>query len=57
MIYSELNDYDNIIPILEKLILNYPKKQYWLHLTAIYAEKKWMTKHFPLITQLTHRKC
>ena len=39
VIYSELNDYDSIIPVLEKLILNYSKKQYWMHLAAIYSEK------------------
>lgn len=40
VIYSELNDYDSIIPVLEKLILNYSKKQYWMHLAAIYSEKE-----------------
>ena len=40
VIYSELNDYDSTIPVLEKLILNYSKKQYWMHLAAIYSEKE-----------------
>ena len=37
--YSELKDIDNVINVLEKLIANYPKKRYWMHLAAMYSEK------------------
>lgn len=39
VLYNELNDTDNVIRVLEKLIVNYPKKQYWLHLAGMYSEK------------------
>lgn len=37
--YTELKDYDNVIKVLHKLIANYPKKQYWMHLAGMYSEK------------------
>jgi tetratricopeptide (TPR) repeat protein len=40
VLFNELNDYDNVIVVLEKLILKYPKKQYWMHLAAMYGEKE-----------------
>ena len=39
VIYNELKDYDNVIKVLEKLIVVYPKKQYWMHLAGMYSEK------------------
>ncbi|MEX0941724.1 MAG: tetratricopeptide repeat protein [Pseudomonadales bacterium] len=38
VIYNELKDYKSVINVLEKLIVNYPKKQYWMHLAGMYAE-------------------
>ncbi len=40
VLYNELNDVDNVINVLEKLIVNYPKKQYWMHLAGMYSEKE-----------------
>ncbi|MFT4631214.1 MAG: tetratricopeptide (TPR) repeat protein [Candidatus Azotimanducaceae bacterium] len=39
VIYNELKDNDNVINVLEKMIVVYPKKQYWMHLAGMYAEK------------------
>jgi len=39
VLYNELEDVDNVIDVLEKLIINYPKKQYWMHLAGMYGEK------------------
>ena len=41
ILYSELNDTDNVIRVLETLIVHYPKKQYWMHLAGMYGEKEW----------------
>lgn len=38
VIYNELEDYPAVISVLEKLIVTYPKKQYWMHLAGMYAE-------------------
>ncbi len=40
VLYSELKDIDNTILVLEKLIVAYPKKQYWMHLAGMYSEKE-----------------
>lgn len=40
ILFNELEDYDNVINVLEKLIVHYPKKQYWMHLAGMYAEKE-----------------
>ena len=40
VLYNELADIDNVIVVLEKLIVNYPKKQYWMHLAGMYGEKE-----------------
>lgn len=40
ILYNELEDYDNVIAVLERLIVLYPKKQYWMHLAGMYAEKE-----------------
>jgi tetratricopeptide (TPR) repeat protein len=39
VIYNELKDIDNSIRVLEKLLVMYPAKQYWMHLAAMYGEK------------------
>jgi tetratricopeptide (TPR) repeat protein len=39
VLYNEMNDVDNVIRVLENLIVHYPKKQYWMHLAGMYAEK------------------
>lgn len=38
VLYNELKQYDNVIDVLEKLIVHYPKKQYWMHLAGMYSE-------------------
>ena len=42
--YNMLEDYDNVIRVLETLIHKYPKKQYWMHLAGMYSEKEWDDK-------------
>ncbi len=44
VLYSELKDYDNVIRVLETLLLHYPKREYWMHLAAMYSEKGWEDK-------------
>jgi len=39
VLYNELEDVDSVIRLLETLIVNYPKKQYWMHLAGMYSEK------------------
>ncbi|MDA0978305.1 MAG: hypothetical protein O3B72_07100 [Proteobacteria bacterium] len=39
VLYNEKNDVDNVIRVLETLIKNFPKKQYWMHLAGMYSEK------------------
>ncbi|MFP6808598.1 MAG: hypothetical protein VB957_15685 [Pseudomonadales bacterium] len=38
VLYNELTDYEKVVSVLEKLIINYPKKQYWMHLAGMYGE-------------------
>lgn len=38
VVYNELKEFEAVIPVLEKLIKNYPKKQYWMHLAGMYSE-------------------
>jgi len=38
VLYNELEDLDNVINVLEKLIIHYPKKSYWMHLAGMYGE-------------------
>lgn len=40
ILFSQKKDYDKVIPVLEKLVVNYPKKQYWIHLIGMYSEKE-----------------
>jgi len=44
ILYNELEDFDNVIVVLERMIVLYPKKQYWMHLAGLYAEKEWQGK-------------
>jgi tetratricopeptide (TPR) repeat protein len=39
VLYNEQEDVDSVIRVLETLIVNYPKKQYWMHLAGMYSEK------------------
>ncbi|MCS5581956.1 MAG: hypothetical protein NZ777_00425, partial [Pseudomonadales bacterium] len=39
VLYNELEDVDSVIRVLESLIVNYSKKQYWMHLAGMYSEK------------------
>lgn len=39
VLYNELEDYDNVIRVLEEMVISWPKKQYWMHLASMYAEK------------------
>ena len=36
-LYLQTEDYSSSIPILESLLTNYPKKQYWIQLALIYG--------------------
>lgn len=38
VIYNEKQQYRKVIPLLERLIVLYPKKQYWMHLAGMYSE-------------------
>jgi len=38
VVYSELEDWRGVIPVLEKLIVSFPSRQYWLQLAAMYSE-------------------
>jgi tetratricopeptide (TPR) repeat protein len=37
-LYLEKKDYKNALPVLEQVVSLYPKKTYWLQLSAIYGE-------------------
>jgi tetratricopeptide (TPR) repeat protein len=39
-LWSEKNNYDKVIDVLRETLQYYPKKQYWLQLSAMYGEKK-----------------
>ena len=39
--YNELQDIDNVIRVLERMVVTWPKKQYWMHLAGMYTEKEW----------------
>ncbi len=36
-LYSRIQDHDNAAPVLEELVLRFPKKQYWVQLSLIYG--------------------
>ena len=42
--YNVLEDYDNVIRVLETLIQKFPKKSYWMLLAGMYSEKEWEGK-------------
>ena len=44
ILYSELNDIDNVIKVLERMVVKFSKKQYWMHLAGMYSEKNWDDK-------------
>ena len=43
-IYFEKNDYKSAAVVMEKLVKHYPKKEYWVQLSAAYGELKQETK-------------
>ncbi|MCP4573663.1 MAG: tetratricopeptide repeat protein [bacterium] len=38
VIYFELEDYDALLDILETLVMEFPAKEYWVHLSSAYGE-------------------
>ena len=38
-LYSQNHDYENAAPVLEELVLRFPKKQYWVQLSLIYGAR------------------
>ena len=40
VLYNELQDIDNVIRVLERMVVTWPKKQYWMHLAGMYTEKE-----------------
>ncbi|MFT6644633.1 MAG: tetratricopeptide (TPR) repeat protein, partial [Patiriisocius sp.] len=44
VLYNEKKNYDKVIEILERMIVSFPKKQYWMHLAGMYGEKNWDDK-------------
>lgn len=44
VLYDQLGRTDDVIRVLETLVVEYPKKQYWMHLASMYAEKDWPDK-------------
>lgn len=41
VLYDELGRPDDVIRVLETLVVEFPKKQYWMHLASMYADKDW----------------
>ena len=39
-LYYEKNNYKKVVQILDELLVHYPKKQYWVQLSAMYSELK-----------------
>jgi tetratricopeptide (TPR) repeat protein len=44
VLYNEKKNYDKVIELLERMIVSFPKKQYWMHLAGMYGEKNWDDK-------------
>ena len=44
VLYNEKKDYDKVIGLLERMVVVWPKKQYWMHLAGMYGEKGWDDK-------------
>jgi tetratricopeptide (TPR) repeat protein len=38
-LYLQKDDYDSAVPILETLVIHFPKKQYWVQLSLIYGAR------------------
>lgn len=38
VIYYETKDYDNLLDVLEILVLQYPAKEYWIHLSSTFGD-------------------
>ena len=38
VLYFELQDFDNLLAVLETLVTEYPAKEYWIHLSSAYGE-------------------
>lgn len=36
--YNELKEYPNVITVLKRLLVDFPKKQYWMSLAGMYSE-------------------
>ena len=53
--YNELQDIDNVIRVLERMVVTWPKKQYWMHLAGMYTEKEWddqaLSAYYAIYTQ------
>jgi tetratricopeptide (TPR) repeat protein len=39
-LYSQQQDYEHAIPVLEELVLRFPKKQYWVQLSLLYGARE-----------------
>jgi tetratricopeptide (TPR) repeat protein len=39
-LYTQKEDYASVTPILEELVVRYPKKQYWVQLSLIYGARE-----------------
>jgi tetratricopeptide (TPR) repeat protein len=39
-LYSQKQDFENATPVLEELLLRFPKKQYWVQLSLIYGARE-----------------
>jgi tetratricopeptide (TPR) repeat protein len=39
-LYLEIEEYDSAVPYLERLLTRFPKKQYWVQLSLIYAARE-----------------
>ena len=38
VIYFELGEFENLLDVLKTLVTEYPKKEYWVHLSSAYGE-------------------
>ncbi|MEM1410981.1 MAG: tetratricopeptide repeat protein [Pseudomonadota bacterium] len=52
VIYFEKRDYDNMIPVLEELIVHYPKDTYLLTLAGVYSELEDTMKQLVIVEAL-----
>ena len=40
ILYNENKNFDKVIEVLERLIVKWPKKQYWMHLAGMLRREK-----------------